>query len=277
LAEHPSLDAGDRDELAGDLLISRVQIGDADAAVHWLERMGGSADYKRGEAAEIAALSGDAALASIIISSMPAGSHKAIAEIGEAGAARNVVRLKKFVDQVNALEYSPLKGNLLSKLAAQFYFIGDKTMGDQLSQLAGSRDDIQRALVDLYIKTDQTVSANDAAEKSGGQRDTAIAAIAVGLLARDGLAAAQRYVANHGSSGYSLSRVFGKLKDQGRLAEAVEYGDSDPYLADRANYLSAIDLNRHETLEAALLRVLGIRDPASKVAALAALAYKFDQ
>jgi len=89
--------------LAGDLLISRAQIGDADAAVSWLERMGGSADYKRREAAEVAALSGDAALASIIISSMPAGSHKAIAEIGEAGTTRNVVRLKKFVDQVNAL------------------------------------------------------------------------------------------------------------------------------------------------------------------------------
>lgn len=279
LAEHPSLVADDRDELVGDLMIFRAQIGDANGAVYWLERMGGAADHKRREAAEIAALSGDAALASIIISAMPAGGQKAIAEIREAGAARNVLRLKKFVDQVNALQYSPMKENLLTELAVQFYFVGDSTTGDQLSQVASSRDDVQKALVDTYLRSEQIASAIDAAEKfsSDGQRDAGIAAVAVEILRREGLAAAEQYIVNHASPIYSKVRIFDQLKSDGRLAEAVEYGEADPYLANRAIYLSAIDLDRHETLETALLRVLGINDPQTMIAALAALAYKFDR
>ena len=71
--------------------------------------------------------------------------------------------------------------------------------------------------------------------------------------------------------------IFDQLNADGRLAEAVEYGEADPYLADRAIYHSAVDLDRHETLETALLRVLGLKDPQTMIAALAALAYKFDR
>ncbi|WP_431299192.1 hypothetical protein [Tabrizicola sp. BL-A-41-H6] len=275
LVDHPSLSVSDRDELAGDLMIFNARIGDADATVYWLERMGVSADFQLKEAAEAASLSGDASLSSFIIAAMPAGLHKMSAEIWAAGAARDIHRLRTLVDEISTLD-TTAKENMSINLAAQFYFLGDNAMGDHLSQLANKQDDVQRKLVDLYIQTDQIGSAIDAAEKSGSQLDTAIAAISVGILAMDGLAAAEQFIENQGSPVYSLTQVFDSLKAKGRLAEAVEFGESDSYLADRAIYLSAIDVDRHDTLEAELLRVLGIRDRKIMVGALAALAYKFD-
>jgi len=282
LAAHPSLDADDQDELVGDLIISRVQIGDAQSAVYWLERLSGSADRERELAAEVAAWSGDAALASMIISDMPAGINKTSADIGVAGATHNVLRLKTLIDEVNALENPWAKERLVKKLATQFYYVGDNPMGDQLSQFVSGRDEVHGALVDIYIQADEITNAIDAAEKigSGTQRDVSIGKVALAILARDGLAAADRYVsveANHSSSYYSKWQIFQKLEADGRLAEAADYGKADADLADRAIYLSAIDLSSHESLETSLLQVLDIKNPKTMVAAIAALAYKVDR
>lgn len=287
LSEHPLLDADELDELLGDLMISRARNGDSDAAAYWLERIGGAADHKRQQAAEVAAFSGNAALASNIISAMPDGPQKAFAEIAEAGATRNVLRLKKFADEVNALRDSPLKRNLLTSLAVQFYFVGDKNSGDRFSGYAGSRDDVQRGLIDIYIQTEQISSAVKAADKieSVGARDGGIAAVAVGILAGHGLTAARQYIAlrarhqstEYSPTAYSEAQIFEKLQADGRLADAVEYGAGVVHLTDRAVYLSATDLGRRETLEMALLRVLEIKDIQTKIAAIAALAYKYNR